>query len=134
MEKSKTNIIFLKVLREIKLVICFAFRFLKTHSEILTIPAAFAVWWLFSLYADSKEMHVYTAGIFQKIIFAVIAVLIFNGLSWVMLRVNFPYLKRFLDSDNEAKWLLIDEKTKLKYATIYFVLYFVSFVIVASLV
>jgi hypothetical protein len=108
--------------------------FLKRNSEFLTVPAALAIWFAFGKIASAFDLHVYGAGIFQKILFSIVAILVLNGLAWGLLRVNFPYLKKFLDSDNTDKWFYLDEKQKLKYSTLLYLAYFFAMVFIAAMV
>lgn len=77
--------------------------FLTQWNELLTIPAAFILWWLspyFLRWLDPTA-GVYDAGIFQVILFAIICFLIFHGVVWLVLKLTFPRLYRFFDDEFE---------------------------------
>lgn len=98
-------------------------RFIKRHSEFLTIPLAVGMWHVFRLYAENAKLSIYDSGIFQKLIFAIIAVLVIKAFAWFMITIDQPYLKKFLDSDNERKWYGLNDKEKLTFASLYFLFY-----------
>jgi hypothetical protein len=108
-------------------------RFIRRNSEFLTIPLGILLWHLFKAYAEGAKLSVYDSGIFQKLIFAVIAVLVIKAFTWFMLNIDQPYLKKYLDTENVSKWIYLDEKQKMFYATFYFALYFAALTLIVVL-
>lgn len=45
-----------------------------------------------------KTAAAYDGAIFQKILFAMIALLFFNGFAWLILKINFPKVYAYLDN------------------------------------
>lgn len=108
--------------------------FLKKHSELLTIPLGLVIWFEFLWLAKVFGLSTYDTGIFQKLIFAAVAILIIKGLTWFILGIDQPAFKRLLDPENEAKWFYLSEKDRYRYAFILYVVYFAAFTLIVALV
>lgn len=109
------------------------FRFFITWNELLTLPVAILLW-IFSadiLRLMDPTSAVYDAGVFQVILFAVIQVLFFHAVAWLLLKMAFPGAYRFLDQLLENKETALSEWEKSKTALFLFALYFVAFLIAA---
>lgn len=76
-------------------------QFILKWNELLTIPLAFVLWWMSApfLRAMDPTAGVYDAGIFQIILFAVIAFLIFQAMAWITLKLSFPKVYKWLDDE-----------------------------------
>lgn len=74
-------------------------QFILKWNELLTIPLAFVLWWLSAplLRTVDPTAGVYDAGIFQIILFALIAFLIFQAMAWITLKLSFPNVYKWLD-------------------------------------
>lgn len=80
-------------------------RFLMQWNEFLTVPLAVLLFWLggsFMRWIDPTA-GLFDAGIFQIIIFAVAAFLFLHGIAWIILKITFPKLYRFLDEQFEKE-------------------------------
>ena len=106
---------------------------LKRNSEFLTIPIALLAWFVFMFLAQKMNLTTYDSGIFQKLIFAFIAVLVLKALTWFILSIDQPFLKNYLDSENTEKWNSFTDQQKMHYSLVFFVLYFASFVFIVAL-
>jgi NhaP-type Na+/H+ or K+/H+ antiporter len=106
---------------------------LKHNSEFLTIPIALLAWFVFMFLAQKMNLTTYDSGIFQKLIFAFIAVLVLKALTWFILSIDQPFLKNYLDSENTEKWNSFTDQQKMHYSLVFFVLYFASFVFIVAL-
>ena len=106
---------------------------LKRNSEFLTIPIALLAWFVFMFLAQKMNLTTYDSGIFQKLIFAFIAVLVLKALTWFILSIDQPFLKNYLDSENTEKWNSFSDHQKMHYSLVFFVLYFASFVLIVAL-
>ena len=106
---------------------------LKRNSEFLTIPIALLAWFVFMFLAQKMNLTTYDSGIFQKLIFAFIAVLVLKALTWFILSIDQPFLKNYLDSENTEKWNSFTDQQKMHYSLVFFVLYFASFVLIVAL-
>lgn len=75
-------------------------RFIIIWNEFLTIPLAMILWaWSDDLIRMvDKTAAAYDGAIFQKILFAMIAMLFFNGFAWLMIKINFPRIYEYLDN------------------------------------
>jgi hypothetical protein len=65
--------------------------FLKLWTEFWSIPLALVSWFLspFLLRVIDPTAGAYDAGVFQVILFAMIAMLMFNGAVWLGIKFNF---------------------------------------------
>jgi hypothetical protein len=74
--------------------------FLKNWHELFTLPLAILIWYISPslLRLIDPTAGVYDAGIFQNILFAVIAVMVFHFFAWIMLKMTFPGVYNYLDT------------------------------------
>jgi hypothetical protein len=77
--------------------------FIKNYNEWLSLPIAIVVYFaapgLYRL-ADPTAGQ-FDAGYLHALIFAVVAINFSSGISWLMLKLNFPKLYKFWDDDFE---------------------------------
>ena len=78
-------------------------RLLKRYNEFLTIPLGLILWVLSVplIRLIDPTAAVFDAGIFQKIVFAIVAFSILKGAAWGFFRLAFPDLKKYLDEQFE---------------------------------
>jgi len=111
-------------------------RFLVVWNEFLSIPLALLLWFysptLLRLFDPTAG--VYDSAVLQQIIFAIIAVLIFHGLAWFLLKLTFPEIYRFLDDDFEEHFSNLQKWQKLKLSLLLFSLYFLAFVVTFKMI
>ena len=70
-------------------------------EELWSIPVAFLVFFLspYFLRWIDPTAGTYDAGIFQIILFAVICLLVFNGLAWLGIKVVFPEVFKWFQGE-----------------------------------
>lgn len=109
-------------------------RFIRRYSEFLTIPLAMLLWNVANrYYLEAKITTIYDNGIFQSLIWTVIALLVIKAFAWILLMIDDPYQKKLMDSENETfKKLPILWQYIFAYSK--YLLYFVSgvFIVVLS--
>lgn len=115
--------------------------FLLSWNELLSIPIALLLWWASPVLIRwlDPTAATYDGGIFQQIIFAVIAVLVFHGMAWLLLKITFPHVYQYMDTlleqnlknfnspSGAAKPMTLWEKSKL--VLFLFALYFLAFLL-----
>lgn len=94
--------------------------FFKRYPEILTVPAALVVWILsvhFLRFLDPTAA-VFDAGVFQVPIFAIIQLLVYASIAWLVLGLLFGTYKKYLlhDLKNDFKFLTKWQKITISYA------------------
>lgn len=112
-------------------------RFLITWNELITLPFAFILfyfsptilrWW-------DPTAATYDYGIFQIMLFTLIQFLFYHGIVWIMIKVTWPGVDRFLDQEFEEvltsnlNSLSFYEKAKLALGI--FALYFLVIVLLS---
>ncbi len=87
------------LLDRVKMVLNVIFRFVCKWSEFVTIPIALILWWLSPSILRSLDntAATYDAGIFQAILFAIIAFFILAGVVWIYIKISFPSVYKYLD-------------------------------------
>jgi len=107
------------------------FRFIAVWNEFLSIPLALLLWFYSPtlLRMVDPTAAAYDSAVLQQVIFAIIAVLIFHGLAWFLLKLTFPEIYRFLDNDFGVFFSNLQGWRKLKLALLLFSLYFLAFVV-----
>ena len=110
-------------------------KFFKKWNEFLTIPLALLLWWasIPALRWLDPTSAVYDAGVFQTIIFAIIAVLTFNGFAWLLLKINFPIIYKHLDDNLDKDFKILPRWQQALYALCIFALYLLSLVLVIQI-
>ena len=80
-------------------------KFLLKWNELLTIPIALLLWHLspMVLHWIDGTSSTYDAGIFQTIIFTIIQLLIYNAVVFLIIKLTFPGLYKFLDDAIETE-------------------------------
>ena len=75
--------------------------FLKDNSELLTIPTALVLWGYSDnlLKALDPTSKPYDGGVFQVILFSIIALLLLHGFIRIYLKLQWPTINGHLDSD-----------------------------------
>lgn len=108
-------------------------RFIKDWNEILSIPVALILWFTFPyiIRLFDATAAFYDSGVLQQIIYAIIAVLIFHGLAWLLIKLTFPKLYDYLDNEFEDLFtnLFSSEWEKTKISLSIFALYFLAFIL-----
>lgn len=108
-------------------------RFIKDWNEILSIPVALILWFTFPyiIRLFDATAAFYDSGVLQQIIYAIIAVLIFHGLAWLLIKLTFPKLYNYLDNEFEDLFtnLFSSEWEKTKTSLFVFALYFLAFIL-----
>lgn len=108
-------------------------KFLKNWNELISVPIAIVLWFVvpdFVRLIDPTAAF-YDAGVLQQILYAVIAVFIFHGLAWLIIKLTFPKVYDYLDnileetlnSPYSSQW----EHTKT--VLFLFALYFLAFIL-----
>jgi hypothetical protein len=74
--------------------------FFINWSEFITIPISLLLFWCSEkiLYWIDPRSATYDSGIFQIILFAVIAFLFLHGVAWFVFKLTFPKAYRFFDN------------------------------------
>jgi hypothetical protein len=114
-------------------------KFLRDWHELITLPIAMLLWVYsptFLRWIDPTAAS-YDAGIFQIILFAIIELMVFNAVVWIIIKLTFPdvykYLDEFLEKNLKYKssdqQISIWEKSKL--VLWLFTLYFAAIVLLA---
>lgn len=106
-------------------------QFLRTWNEFLSIPLALLLWFYSPtlLRMVDPTAAAYDSAVLQQVIFAIIAVLIFHGMAWFLLKLTFPEIYRFLDRDFGVYFTNLQGWRKLKLSLLLFSLYFLAFVV-----
>jgi hypothetical protein len=79
----------------------------------------------------------YDAGIFQIILFTTIQILFYNGLAWILIKLTWPGMYKFLDSSLEEKALAnesISEWEKCKMVLWIFTIYFMAIILLSRVI
>jgi hypothetical protein len=116
-------------------------KFIITWNEVLTIPLGLFLFWYSPviLRAIDSTSATYDYGIFQVILFTIIQLLIYHGLSWLMVKITWPGIYKFLDDQIEH---LIEEHAtitdsawrKMKVALVVYLSYFAAFIILSRVI
>lgn len=115
--------------------------FLVTWNEFLTIPLGLLLFWASPAilrFFDSTSA-VYDYGIFQIILFTIIQLFIYHGLSWFMMKITWPKLYEFLEHQLEEylldkKPLSKGESRKIWIALSIYFSYFVAFILLSRVI
>lgn len=78
-------------------------RFISNWNEIITIPLALVLWYLsptFLRWLDPTAAT-FDSGVLQNYLLAAIGLLLFNGVAWLIVKLTFPGIYRYLDSHME---------------------------------
>jgi hypothetical protein len=89
--------------------------FIKNWSELLTIPVAFALWYVspYILRLVDETAGQSDAGIFQYLVSATVAILFGHALIWLILKIAWPDMYELLDDCiTEEKWLTTWQKVQ----------------------
>lgn len=100
---------------------------IKKYPEILSIPVAFAIWIasITVLRWFDPTSAVFDAGVFQIPIFAVLQLLIYISISWLILGLVFGTMRKFLVNELKQHFINLSswEKLKLAYGLFAFLLF-----------
>ena len=79
-------------------------RFVRKWHELLSIPIALVLWYLSPTFLRWMDPTAATfdSGILQKILFAVVALLVGNGVVWLVLKLTWPRAYKFFDDKFET--------------------------------
>ena len=112
-------------------------KFLFNWNEVITLPLAMILWYYSAdlIRFFDPTAAAYDGGIFQIILFTVIQVLVYNAVAWLIIKITFPDIYKYLDSFLEANLKLSREHItvweKSKIALWLFTLYFLALVVLA---
>lgn len=112
-------------------------KFLFNWNEVITLPFAMLLWYYSAdlIRFFDPTAAAYDGGIFQIILFTVIQVLVYNAVAWLIIKITFPDIYKYLDSFLEANLKLSREHItvweKSKIALWLFTLYFLALVVLA---
>lgn len=108
-------------------------RFIKRWNEILSIPAAFFIWWVspFFLRMVDSTAGVSDIGIFQFLISATVAILFGHALIWLILKLVWPEIYEILD-DCVTKETKLTPWQKILFSLSYWGLLLVSWSILVA--
>lgn len=93
-------------------------RFFKRYPELLSIPAAFGGWVasITILRWFDPTSGTYDAGVFQIPIFAIIQLLVYVSISWMLLGIVFGTARTFLKSELKSAFENLSSWEKIKYS------------------
>jgi len=101
--------------------------FVKKHPEILAIPVGLIVWKIsiYILRILDPTTGVYDAGIFQIPIFAVIEAFIYISIAWLILKLIFGTVRRYIQGDFKKDFSELDvwKKIRFSYAIFFAILF-----------
>jgi hypothetical protein len=99
--------------------------------ELWTIPMALIVFVVSVpvLRLIDPTSATYDAGILQKILFAIIGVLVFNGLAWAGIRMVWKELWVYLNTDYKQDFNSLSKFKKICVSLLVYSLYFISFIL-----
>jgi hypothetical protein len=92
--------------------------FIKKYPEILSVPAAMAVWIasVTVLRWFDPTSAVFDAGVFQIPIFAALQLFIYISIAWLVLGLVFGTMRKFLVTDLKTHFSNLSSWKKLKLA------------------
>ena len=97
----------------------------KKYPEILSVPVALVVWVLSVRFLRiiDQTTAVYDAGVFQRIIFAVIQLFVYVSVAWLTLGLVFGTFRKYLIENMKLEFqkLTTWQKIRLSY-TVFFLL------------
>lgn len=113
-------------------------KFIIKWNELLTIPLGLLLWYLLPTLMRwsgfDETAGQYDSAVFQKVVFAIVAVAIFSGMTWIFIKLSFPKIYRYLDdevgSELEHQNLSAWEKSKISLWLLS--LYFLAFLLALS--
>ncbi|WP_420582082.1 hypothetical protein [Reichenbachiella sp.] len=78
-------------------------KIIKQYNEWLTIPIALVLFFVApGLYRlIDPTAGAFDAGVFHVNFYAIATLFLYSGVSWFLLKLKFPVLKKFLDDDAE---------------------------------
>lgn len=126
-------------------------RFLSSWNEIITIPIGFIAWYLspaFLRWIDPTAAT-FDSGVLQLFLLAGIGLYLGNGIVWLLIKLTFPGVYKFLDTLFEAALLYspsytaVSEREKMFNLSTYqkcvislsvLVLYFLAFIVLVKVI
>ena len=108
-------------------------------NEYISIPLGLLLWYFspMLLHHLDPTAATYDAGIFQIILFTLIQFLIYNGVVWLAIKINFPGIYKFLSNMIEHKEFNDDKTTSFQKMVIVmwiFTVYFLSIVLMSRVI
>lgn len=107
-------------------------KFIKTYNELLSIPIALVLFFTFPRFYRQFDATAgaWDAGYLHILVFVLTAINLFSGVSWILMRLNFPIWYKYFDDNMEQEVLEdIGYRKALFPLTIYF-LYFLAMLVV----
>jgi len=111
-------------------------KFLTNWNEFLTIPLAIVIWVLSPrvLRWIDPTSATYDAGVLQICVFVVIQFLIYHGVAWLIMKITFPKLYKYVNEMFDVEFENISKWQRLKVVLSVFALYLVALVLIAKAV
>lgn len=108
-------------------------KFLRRWNELLTIPVAFVLWFYSPqlLRLLDPTAAAFDAGIFQIFLFAIIGLLIFHGIVWLILKLSWPTVYKHLDNLSEP-FQDLNSWQQIKFSLAVFSVLLLSLVLLAN--
>lgn len=76
-------------------------RIILDWSELITIPIGLLLWYFSPMIMHwsgfDETAGSYDGAVLQKIIFAIVAISIISGFSWIFIKITFPEVYKYLD-------------------------------------
>lgn len=115
-------------------------KFILSWNEFLTIPIGILLFYYSPeiLRWVDPTAATYDYGIFQVILFTIIQFLIYHGLSWLMVKITWPGVYRFLDNQIEDLVengeLSLSDYRKMIIALVIYLSYLVAFIVLSRVI
>jgi hypothetical protein len=108
-------------------------------NELITIPFAILLWYLspYFLHWIDPTAATFDSGIFQVILFTIIQLLIYNGVVFLLIKITWPGLYKFLDNGLEDEIFNNGHTTyyeKVKIVMWIFSLYFIVITLLSRVI
>ena len=109
-------------------------------NEYISIPAGLLLWYFspMLLHHLDPTAATYDSGIFQIILFTLIQFLIYNGIVWLAIKLNFPGIYKFLSTAVEHKSFDSDKSStpfqKMVIVMWIFTIYFLGIVLLSRVI
>ena len=88
---------------------------MKRYSELITLPIALAMMFIFNLIGQKMGWHLYGAEILQQLFIGLVEFLVIIAIARILFQVTFPRLYEYIDADFDKnnKWNILTEKQKV---------------------
>lgn len=91
------------------------FKIIRLWPELWSVPLALAIFHFSPMLLRHIDPMAATfdAGVLQNIVFAVVAILVFSGASFMGIKLNFPLLYEYYEKLSGESFLKLSEKSKV---------------------